>query len=101
MATFAVCKYDEVWREAELLKYVLNNWTNKLLVVAKGPKTLVAEQLTDALHAMGIDKEKRLRVEEEDAEQGQAAKRARVAPEILSRIIEGLRMEDADKAMKE
>ena len=50
---------------------------------------------------IGVSKGKRLLVEEgEGLGLAQKAKRSRVAPEVLNRIIEGLKMEDADQGMK-
>ncbi|KAG1155301.1 hypothetical protein G6F37_008662 [Rhizopus arrhizus] len=96
---YKVSQYDEVWREAEVLKYVLTNWDNGQLVKARGPKKLVGEKLTEALHTLGVSKGKRLLVDEEGEGLGlaQKAKRSRVAPEVLSRIIEGLKMEERDQ----
>ncbi|KAG1369214.1 hypothetical protein G6F60_013319 [Rhizopus arrhizus] len=97
---YQVSQYDEVWREAEVLKYVLNNWENGQLVKARGPKKLVGEKLTEALHTLGVSKGKRLLVDEESQGLAQKSKRSRVAPEVLNRIIEGLRMEDTNEVMK-
>ncbi|KAG1135881.1 hypothetical protein G6F37_012432 [Rhizopus arrhizus] len=47
---YQVSQYDEVWREAEVLKYALSNWENGQLVKARGSKKLVGEKLMEALH---------------------------------------------------
>ncbi|KAG1137481.1 hypothetical protein G6F37_011244 [Rhizopus arrhizus] len=71
---FQVSQYDEVWREAEVLKYVLNSWDDGQLVNARGPKKLVAEKLTEALHTLGVSKAKRLLVDEGNKGLGLAQK---------------------------
>ncbi len=50
---------------------------------------------------IGVSKGKRLLVDEESQGLAQKSKRSRVAPEVLNRIIEGLRMEDTNEVMKE